>query len=156
MLCNIHCINTYTGQEENAIFLFLLPFFLFLFFLNILVSVPLDHQGQLAKVPADLRPAGSWAGYGLPLVCGCEAGWMHLRSWPMMEKRTLSSQATALVHIPAVSMPVTHSLRWVIKVHIGQQPFIVGTPGQRSCRLISPWTCHTCELDRLAQHTQSH
>ncbi len=54
----------------------------------------------------------------LHMVCGCEAGWMYLpksltRLWRrlMVDKWTFNSRATALVDIPAVSMPTARSLK---------------------------------------------
>ncbi len=49
----------------------------------------------------------------LHVVCGCEAGWMYCQIlWRLMvEKWTFNSWATALVDIPAVSMPIARSLK---------------------------------------------
>ena len=58
-------------------------------------------------------PTGEEAGCGGPglaclhVVCGCEAGWTRL----MVKKGIFNSLATALVDIPAVSMPIARSLK---------------------------------------------
>ena len=47
----------------------------------------------------------------LPVVCGCMAGLKQRWRQPMVVKLTLNCLATALVDIPAVSMPIARSLK---------------------------------------------
>ncbi len=62
----------------------------------------------------------------------------------MVEKLTFNSRVTALVDIPAVSMPIARSLKTCdicgIKLHILEWPFIVA-----SLR-------HTCAIIMLSNH----
>jgi len=61
----------------------------------------------------------------------------------MVEKLTFNSRATALVDIPAVSMPIARSLKTcdivalccVIKLHILEWPFIVASL-RHTCAII--------------------
>ncbi len=61
--------------------------------------------------------------------------------WLMVEQLTLNSWATALVDIPALNMPIAHSLKTsvalccVIKLHILEWPFIVARQ-RHTCAII--------------------
>ncbi len=102
----------------------------------------------------DAGCGGSWAGVitrGLWLWGRLDVlpnSLKHLWRWLMVEKWTLNSRATALVDIPAVSMPITRSLKHVtsvalccvIKRHILKWPFTVV-----SLR-------HTCVIIMLSNH----
>ncbi len=113
----------------------------------------------------------SWAGVvtrGLQVVRSC---WMYCHIlWNIfghrlvLEKWTFNSFATALVDIPAVSMPIARSLKTYNicgivlcdKTAHFRVAFYCGQHKAHLCNnLISILICHTCEVDGLSRQRRS-
>ncbi len=84
----------------------------------------------------------------------------------MVDKLTFNSWATPLVDIPAVSMPIAHSLKTCNicgivlcdKTAHFRVAFYCGQPKAQLCNhavLISILICHTCEVDGLSRQRRS-